>query len=359
MPAGAADVVVVGAGIVGAATAHALAGTGHRVTVLEQYRVGHDHGSSHGSSRIFRLSYPDERYVRLAQASLPGWRALEEECRRHLLETTGSVDLGTFAQLNAKALSACGAAFATVDAATARARWGLRLAEGETGLHQPDAGTLLADAALAAFVTGAREAGATVREETTVLRIETAPRSVAVQTTGGEIEARAVVVAAGAWAPGLLAPLEITLPVVPTRETVAHFRAPAGRPVPCVIDDATPVTGDPGVTRAGSLTYALSSPGRGVKVGLHHSGPVTEPGRSGEPDEGVTRWAGEWVAQRLPDATATPELVETCLYTNTADEGFVLERHGRVVVAHACSGHAFKFAPAVGRTVAALASDAV
>ena len=102
MPAGAADVVVVGAGIVGAATAHALADAGNRVVLLEQYRVGHDRGSSHGTSRIFRLSYPDERYVRLAHASLRGWRALEEECGRRLLETTGSVDLGSFVPLNAR-----------------------------------------------------------------------------------------------------------------------------------------------------------------------------------------------------------------------------------------------------------------
>ena len=50
--------------------------------------------------------------------------------------------------------------------------------------------------------------------------------------------------------------------------------------------------------------------------------------------------------------------IETCLYTNTADEGFVLERHGRIVVGAACSGHGFKFAPVVGRTLAALAREA-
>jgi sarcosine oxidase len=49
---------------------------------------------------------------------------------------------------------------------------------------------------------------------------------------------------------------------------------------------------------------------------------------------------------------------ETCIYTNTADEGFVLERHGRVVIGSACSGHGFKFAPVVGRTLAALALEA-
>ena len=44
-------------------------------------------------------------------------------------------------------------------------------------------------------------------------------------------------------------------------------------------------------------------------------------------------------------------------YTTTADERFVLERHGRIVVGSACSGHGFKFAPAIGERLAALALD--
>ena len=79
------DVVVVGAGVVGAATARALARDGHDVVLLDQFEVGHDRGSSHGTSRVFRLSYPDERYVRLAQASLGGWRELEAESGREIL----------------------------------------------------------------------------------------------------------------------------------------------------------------------------------------------------------------------------------------------------------------------------------
>jgi len=88
------EVVVVGAGVMGLATARALAGAGHRVTVLEQFHVGHDRGSSHGSSRIVRLSYPEARWVRLGQEAYPLWRQLEAECGRTLLEQRGAIDLG-------------------------------------------------------------------------------------------------------------------------------------------------------------------------------------------------------------------------------------------------------------------------
>jgi sarcosine oxidase len=63
----------------------------------------------------------------------------------------------------------------------------------------------------------------------------------------------------------------------------------------------------------------------------------------------------DWVRARLPEIDPEPAAVEACLYTNTEDESFVLERRGRVVIGSACSGHGFKFAPVVGRRLAELA----
>jgi sarcosine oxidase len=167
-----------------------------------------------------------------------------------------------------------------------------------------------------------------------------------------------VVVTAGAWASALLAPLEIDLPVVPTTETVVYVDLPGGDRVPSVIDYARlPEPGQGGITRVGQAAYALAAPGRGLKAGLHHSGEVTDLDAERVPHEGVAAWASAWARSRYEGAGGLLA-AETCVYTNTADEQFVLERHGRVVVGSACSGHGFKFAPAVGRTLAALAYDA-
>ncbi len=352
-----ADIVVVGAGIVGAATARALAGTFGTVVLLERFALGHAHGSSHGTSRIFRLNYPDERYVRMAQAAGGAWRELERERGVQLLVRSGSLDLGPVAAETARALSACGVGFETLSADEVCSRWPLRLDEGETAVFQADGGIILADRAHRALLESAVEDGVELREDAPVRALALERRAVRVTLDDDEISARSVVVTAGSWSPRLLADVELELPVVPTRETVIYLGLDGRDPAPSVIDYArTPGAGD-GVTRVGQAAYALASPGMGLKAGLHHSGPVVDPDDDPTPDDRVATWVAGWAASRF-EGLGDVGGVETCLYTNTADEGFVLERHGRVVVGAACSGHGFKFAPVVGRTLAALAREA-
>ncbi len=101
--------------------------------------------------------------------------------------------------------------------------------------------------------------------------------------------------------------------------------------------------------------YGLPSNGEGLKVGWHHSGVVTDPDVAGPPSDEVVARQSAWVADHFPEIDPRPARVETCLYTNTDDERFLLERHGPVVVGSACSGHAFKFAPLIGERLAQLA----
>ena len=173
-------------------------------------------------------------------------------------------------------------------------------------------------------------AGAEILEEARVRSIEPERTSVRVTTARDEIVAGAVVVAAGAWSPGLLGPVGIELPVVPTRETVTYFELDDALALPSVIDDAVPDARAHGLRRPGLVSYALAAPGVGLKAGLHHAGPPADPDEPGEPDAAVARWVASWVERRYPAADGAPIRSETCLYTNTADESFVLERHGRV-----------------------------
>jgi sarcosine oxidase len=354
-----ADTVVVGAGIVGVATARALAATAFSVVLLERFEIGHAHGSSHGTSRIFRLNYADERFVRLARAAGDEWRALERERGERLIERVGALDLGPQATATARALSACGVPHEALSAAAVADRWPILLEPDETAVFQADGGFLRADRAHVALLDAALEGGVELRERVAVTELALGRGSVRVGLGEGELTAGAVVVTAGAWAPGLLETVGIDLPVVPTRETVVYLDLPGAEHLPPVIDYAgIPGPAEGGISRVGNSTYALAAPGRGLKAGLHHSGPVADPGDAADPDETVADWVARWSARRFADVGAA-QAKETCLYTNTADESFVLERHGRVIVGSACSGHGFKFAPVVGRTLATLAREAV
>src|SRR5438045_3164566 len=105
------DVAIVGAGIVGLSAAWRLALAGRTVAVFERFPLGHDRGSSHGATRIFRFAYDDPIYVRLAQRALPLWRELEDHAGERLLEITGGFDVGDGEYLHGceTALRSCGA----------------------------------------------------------------------------------------------------------------------------------------------------------------------------------------------------------------------------------------------------------
>ncbi|HEX5939417.1 MAG TPA: FAD-dependent oxidoreductase [Dehalococcoidia bacterium] len=333
---------MVGAGIMGAATARAVARHGANVLLVEQFGVGHERGSSHGTSRIFRFSYPHELYVQLAMKTLPLWRDLERESGRALLTVTGGLDRGEHITAHAAALQACAAKYEVIKGSEAASRFpGLRLPADEPVLYQPDAGYLAADAALNAMVDSAVAHGAELREESRVQTIEPDGNDVGLRLLGGRVSARSVVITAGAWAGKLLQPLAIDLPLRPTRETVAFFRFDGE--LPPLVEWGTP------------SIYSLPAPQVGLKVGEHQAGPTIDPDVDGGPDEASLRRLTAWVRERFPAADPAPEEVQTCLYTNTPDDSFILERFGAIVVGSPCSGHGFKFAPLIGERLAELA----
>jgi sarcosine oxidase len=324
-------VAVIGAGVMGLATGWALRRRGLEPVVYEQFHVGHDRGSSHGRSRIFRLAYAEDEFVRLAQESLGLWRELEAESGETLLELYGLVEIvRRLEESTALTLERCGVAWERIDRDEAERRYPIHVPEESFAVVQPEAGIVRADRALVAFARGLE-----VRERT--------------RARPNEVDADAFVVTAGSWVNELL---EEPLPVKVTRETVCYFRPDSGgRPVPSVVSFKP--------DRHTHDMYSLADPVHGLKVGAHHAGPEADPNVPGEPEpqlvERIAAWARETYRLAEPDPVAS----ETCMYTTTPDQTFVLERRGRVVVGSPCSGHGFKFAPAIGERLAALAADAL
>jgi sarcosine oxidase len=345
----------------GSAAARALGGRGVQTVLLEQFGLGHPRGSSHGTTRIFRFAYPDPDYVRMAVIARDHWLRLQEDAGQELLVTTGGLDAGSDARACAAALSECGVRHSWLGGGELRERFPqVRAEPGEQMLLQPDAGVLLADRTVAAMQELARRDGVSVRDQTPVLGLEPRGERVLLRTPAGEISARVAVVAAGGWNGSLLAGV---VPRVPrlrvTLQQVSYFSArPDG-------DDRAGATDDgPGwptfiESQAGRPTwYTVPAAGEapGVKVASHAPGRVVDPGAGPfEPGNAQLAETELYVRQRLPGLDPAGFGAETCLYTITDDEDFVVDRAGPVVVGGGGSGHAFKFGPLLGEMLADLA----
>ena len=216
------DVVVVGAGVMGLASAWALRRAGRDVTVLEQFEVGHDRGSSHGASRIFRFAYDETEWVALAQEALPLWRELEQESGTEVLHLTGLLDARDDSAPLRRALEACSAEYELLAPAQVAERFGIEL-EGEVVLEL-HGGIVRADRALAAF-----SRGIPIETGVQVLALRPGEDGVSLETSRGLIHAALAIVAAGAWATPLLADAGIELETSVSQETVSYFDLPAAR----------------------------------------------------------------------------------------------------------------------------------
>jgi sarcosine oxidase len=344
------DVVVIGAGVVGTMAAKALAERGRHTLILERYSLGNQHGSSHGLNRIVRVTDYHPDYVRINRLAMRAWAALQEAAAETLLVRTGNLEIGDGAQPYADALEAAGEEYEWLAPEQARERWpGLRSRPDERMFVQEDGGVCLADRTVRAAARLATQAGAELREGSRVDRVANGDDFADVVVEGRTIRARVAVVTAGAWAGGLLSDAGLDLPLVPTLEQVSYYRLEEPSALPTVID----YTVDRDVDH-----YAVPHPTQtgSFKLALDHSGPVVDPDeRSFVPDPERLARVQAWGRSRFGSLIPT-EPAETCLYTNTPDNDYVLDRIGSVVVGSACSGHGFKASPVIGAILADLAT---
>lgn len=351
------DVIVVGAGAMGSATAWHLAKRGRDVLVLERFEQGHVRGGSHGASRVFRLAYPEPDYVRLAQAALPQWRELEADSGLSILDRTGGVDHGDPVRLRliAEALSVNGAPFEVLSPEEAAERWsGMRF--DRQVIYQPDAGRTNADLTLRALNDVAVKLGAEIHFEERVLSIDAISGGIVVRTEAEQYSARVVVVAVGPWAPNLLEGL-VPLPNLRiTQEQPAHFQP--------VDDEAVWPSFLHYVDVAGSRSrsfgiYGLETPGEGIKVGEHGTGVEVDPdNRDFVPERTRLDRLKRYVERWLPSLDPESAQPMSCLYDISPLEDFVLDQVGPIIVATGFSGHGFKFTPEIGRILADLTDTA-
>jgi sarcosine oxidase len=338
------DVVVVGAGLLGLAAARALTRRGHEVILLEQAEVGHEASGSKGSCRIFRLGYDDADWVAMAMRARGPWSELEDECGQRLLHPTPHLTFGEQLDEVRDAMRAAGASHELLTEAEAAARFP-GIATGGPALLEPESCVISADAALQALAAAVPD----IRSGVTVTGIADDGREVTVRTASGPVFADVAVVCAGPWTTALLAGSGIAVPSEATMEQVGYV-ATGDAP-----DPALPIF----ICHGPPEPYGLPVPGGALyKIGFHHSGPVTDPSsQDQEPDDELTERLTDLARQHLPGLN--PDLVrsERCVYDNSPDEDFIVDRVGQIVIGSGTSGHGFKFGPLLGEWLADLATN--
>jgi glycine/D-amino acid oxidase-like deaminating enzyme len=357
-------VVVVGAGVFGAWTAHHLHARGTTVTLVDAYGTAHSRSSSGDETRIVRCGYgPDAIYTEFARLSRVQWRVLDERFGRNdrlwhecgVLWLAGGADAYTAA--TADTLTQLGMPPEVLGPADLRARFPMLNADGiETALLEARSGVVSARRAVRTLIGDLEHRGLSfVRAhiDTPASRAVSAVRS----ADGVELAGDAFVFACGAWLPSVF-PDVLRNRIRPTRQVVVYFGTPAGdvrltaARMPAWVDFPAGIYGTPDIG------------GRGVKVGIDaHGGPIDPDADDRLADVASVNRARAWLATRIP-ALASAPVVETrvCAYENSDTGDFIIDRHpghDNVWIVGGGSGHGFKHGPAVGELAARMVVDGV
>ena len=331
-----------------------------RIGLAERFRFGHEHGSSHGAGRITRSSYADELYARLMRVVQDEeWPRLERDAGVQLVHACDGAFFGPSGgpfDDHVAAAARAGTAVELLDVAEARRRFPLfRFPDAAGVLHDHTAGVVAAAETVRALARLALGRGVTALEETHVLEIDPSEDPIVVETNRGRLLAERLVITAGAWLPRLVPALASRLTV--RRQSVGYFRIDA--PAAATGVGAFPVWIHTGVDAA-HASYGLPEYGTvGIKAARHETaGGSQDPDDAAQADAATLAGVRAFLAEQL--AVPVLEMVhhETCLYTSTEDEDFVigpLPGDPRIVIGSACSGHGFKFGPLTGRLLAELA----
>lgn len=354
------DIIVLGLGAMGSATAYHAARRGYSVLGLDTHVRNHTQGSSHGRSRIIRESYFEgTEYVPLVQRAYERWRELEEESGKHLITMTGGMYIGSprSSMITGVKRSADEHRLACdyLSAAEVMFRFPIfHVPDGMVGVYEVNGGILDAEACVTAHLDLATRYGAELHHGEPVVHWVADGSGVCVETPQGNYKGERLIVAAGPWTNDVL--FELSLPLTVWRVVNAHFE---------------PTRTDFGVGQCPfyildvpeGIYYGLPAlADQGIKAGRHDVGEACTP-RTIRRD--VTSSEVDMLRSVLdhyvPGAAGALKATTTCIYTMTPDTHFLIDRHpthSQVVYASCCSGHGFKFSSAIGEILTELAVGA-
>ena len=352
------DVAIVGLGAMGSAAAYHLARRGQRVVGIDQFSPPHAMGSSHGKSRMIREAYYEHPlYVPLVQRAYVLWDELSLMAGAPVFLQTGGLmvgpEQGTLVQGTLRSAAEHRLAHERLSSGTLRRRYpAFSPLDDMVGVLEHRAGILFPDVIIRSHLQLAELHGATLRRDEAVQGWDRTTEGIAIRTSSGTIVARQMIVAAGAWTAPLL--VSLALPLTVERQVI-HWCDPVQFP-----EYFTPERMPVSIWELpdGTLFYTKPDLGDGVKIGVHHGGAtVTAESIDRHISDAEDARIYDLLRRFVPFAKGHLRDRAVCMYTNTPDAHFVVDRHPEVeevLILSPCSGHGFKFASVLGEVAADL-----
>jgi sarcosine oxidase len=356
------DVIVIGVGSMGGAACFQLAGRGARVLGLERFDIPNAMGSAAGFSRMIRLAYfehPD--YVPLLRRSYQLWKELSADLGRDIIHITGGLMLGppgaTVLEGSLRSVRQHDLPHELMDAAEAMKRYPqFRLPENYRVLHDHMAGLVIPERAVAGYSELAMRRGAELHGHEPVVSWTSTNQGVTVRTTKATYSAATAIFCGGAWTDRLVQDLGVPLTV--TRQPLVWVWPKS----PDLFALGTfPVWILEHPDGSNHYGFPMLPDNPGLKLASHKRSSATDAetlDRSvHDSDEQAVRGV---LRDFLPAANGPVLSVRVCMYTNSPDHQFIIDRHPRhanVIIACGFSGHGFKCASAIGQALAELALD--
>lgn len=352
------DVIIVGLGAMGSATAYHLAKGGLRVLGLDRFHSPHNFGSSHGLTRIIREAYFEHPlYVPLVQRAYELWAELEKQSGQQLLLRTGGLMIGPRDGVLVSGASRSAQEHKLAhemlnSTALAQKLPVFKVQDNPIAVWEPRAGILFPERAIQTHLDLAAKLGADLHFNEAVRKWEPLGKCVRIFTDSDFYTGNYLVFSSGAWMTSLLPALK--LPLTVERQVLYWFK-PASQ-AEMFNSDRLPIF----IRQYASdkFFYGFPDLGDGVKVAFHHQGGRVDPNSlSQEVEPKEVDEMRQVLSEYLPNANGELRSTAVCMYTNAPDEHFVLDHHPefpQVVVASPCSGHGFKFSPAIGEIIAGM-----